>query len=102
MVRLYGQRRLKAFPLIRTTPIDNVFKKSEQLRMTLTEYRKKHGLSLEEFGRRVSKSKGHIHAVEQSNRATAKLALVIERETGGDVSAAFLNTEVAEARRASA
>lgn len=70
--------------------------------MTLTEYRKKHGLSLEEFGRLVGKSKGHIHAVEQNNRATAKLALAIERATDGEVSAAFLNEQIAEAARRAA
>jgi transcriptional regulator with XRE-family HTH domain len=83
-------------------PIDIVFKKPEHIGMTLSEYRKEHGLSLEEFGRLVGKSKGHIHAIEQNNRATAKLALAIERETDGQVSAAFLNSEIAEARKAAA
>lgn len=70
--------------------------------MTLTDYRAKHGLTLEQFAERVGKSKGHIHAVEKDNYATAKLALAIERETQGHVSAAFLNPEIAEARRAAA
>lgn len=70
--------------------------------MTLSEYRKEQGLSLEEFGKLVGKSKGHIHAVETDNYATAKLALLIERVTAGAVSAAFLNPEIAEARRAAA
>lgn len=70
--------------------------------MTLTEYREKHGMTLEQFAVRVNKSKGHIHAVEKENYATAKLALAIERETGGEVSAAFLNPEIAEARKAAA
>jgi DNA-binding XRE family transcriptional regulator len=72
------------------------------MRMTLSEYREKHGLSLEAFAERVGKSKGHIHAVEKENYATAKLALAIERETEGAVDAAFLNPEIAEARRAAA
>lgn len=68
--------------------------------MTLSEYRAKHRLTLEEFGRLVGKSKSHIFAVEQDNYATAKLALAIERATGGEVSAAFLNPEIAQARQA--
>ena len=70
--------------------------------MTLTEYRKKHGLSLEAFGELVGKSKGHIHAIEQNNCATAKLAMAIEKATNGEVNAAFLNSSIAEARRAAA
>jgi transcriptional regulator with XRE-family HTH domain len=70
--------------------------------MTLTDYREKHGLSLEQFGRRVSRSKAQIHSIEKTNRASAKLALAIERETQGAVNAAFLNPEIAEARRQAA
>jgi DNA-binding XRE family transcriptional regulator len=70
--------------------------------MTLTEYREKHELTLEQFGARVGKSKAQIHSVEKDNYATAKLALAIERETGGEVNAAFLNPQVAEARKAAA
>jgi DNA-binding XRE family transcriptional regulator len=70
--------------------------------MTLSEYRQKHGLTLEAFGSLVSKSKAQIHAVEKENYATAKLALAIERETGGLVDAAFLNPEIAQARKVAA
>jgi DNA-binding XRE family transcriptional regulator len=70
--------------------------------MTLTEYRAKHDLTLEQFGELVGKSKAQIHSVEKDNYATAKLALAIERETGGAVDAAFLNPSIAEARRAAA
>lgn len=70
--------------------------------MTLTEYRKKHELTLEQFGELVGKSKAQIHAIEKENYATAKLALAIERETSGAVDAAFLNPEIAEARKAAA
>lgn len=70
--------------------------------MTLSEYRALHGLSLAEFGKLVGKSKGHIHAIEQANCATAKLALAIERVTDGQVSAAFLNSSIAEARKQAA
>jgi DNA-binding XRE family transcriptional regulator len=70
--------------------------------MTLTEYRRKNGLSLEAFGRLVGRSKGHIHAIEKHNSASAKLAMEIERATNGQVNAAFLNVEIAEARKAAA
>lgn len=66
--------------------------------MTLAEYREKNGLSLEAFGKLVDKSKGHIHAIERTGCATAKLALAIERATQGLVSAAELNAEIAEAQ----
>lgn len=68
--------------------------------MTLSDYRTKHGLSLEAFGRLVGRSKSQIHAVEQRNYATAKLANAIERATDGAVSAALINPDIAEARRA--
>lgn len=70
--------------------------------MTLTNYREKHGLTLEQFGALVGKSKAQIHAIEKGNYATAKLALAIERATDGAVDAAFLNPQIAEARRAAA
>lgn len=70
--------------------------------MTLTDYREKHGLSLEQFGILVSKSKAQIHSIEKDNYATAKLALAIERATAGAVNAAFLNPQIAEARKAAA
>ena len=50
----------------------------------------------------LDKSKGHLHEIEKTGRATAKLALAIERQTRGLVDAASLNDEVAEARRAAA
>ena len=70
--------------------------------MTLTEYRKLNSLTLQDLAVRLDKSKGHICGVEQSNRASAKLALAIERETQGLVDAASLNDEIAEARKAAA
>jgi transcriptional regulator with XRE-family HTH domain len=97
---LYETRRYLAFPQIRTVPIDFLFKKSEHVCMTLTDYRMKHGLTLEQFGVLVGKSKAQIHAIEKGNYATAKLALAIEQRTGGEVDAAFLNPQIAQARRA--
>ena len=99
---MYETRRYLAFPEIRTNAIDFEFKKSEHSDMTLTDYREKHGLSLEQFGELVGRSKAQIHAVEKGNYATAKLALAIERATEGAVNAAFLNPEIAEARKAAA
>jgi predicted transcriptional regulator len=68
--------------------------------MTLSEWRSKNGKSLEAVASMLGKSKGHLHAVETSNYATAKLALAIEEMTGGQVDAAFLNPQIAQARRA--
>jgi transcriptional regulator with XRE-family HTH domain len=70
--------------------------------MTLSEWRKKNGLSLDALATQLDKSKGHIHAVEKDNYASARLALDIEKLTCGEVDAAFLNPEIAEARRAAA
>ena len=67
--------------------------------MTLLEWRKEHGLSLEAVASKLDKSKGHLHAVEKDGYATARLALDIELLTSGAVDAASLNPEVAEARR---
>lgn len=70
--------------------------------MTLTEYRKSQGLTLDDLATRLGKSKGHLCGIEQSNRASAKMALAIEHETGGLVDAASLNEEVRQARKAAA
>jgi DNA-binding XRE family transcriptional regulator len=70
--------------------------------MTLTEYRSKHGLSLAQFGVMVGKSKAQIHAIEKTNYATAKLAMAIERATGGCVDAGFLNSDISAARKQAA
>jgi DNA-binding transcriptional regulator YdaS (Cro superfamily) len=70
--------------------------------MTITEYRKARNLSMEQFGALLSRSKGHMSEIERLNRCSAKLALEIERQTAGQVSAASLNDEVAAARRQAA
>lgn len=70
--------------------------------MTLSEWRKQHGLSLEAVASKLGKSKGHLHAVEKDDYATARLALDIEALTNGKVDAASLNPEIAEARKAAA
>jgi transcriptional regulator with XRE-family HTH domain len=70
--------------------------------MTLSEWRKEHGLSLEAVASKLDKSKGHLHAVEKDGYATARLALDIEALTEGHVDAADLNPEVREARKAAA
>lgn len=70
--------------------------------MNIASYREANGLSLEAFGALVGKSKGHIHEVENAMRCSAKLALAIEKATGGQVNAADLNDEIAAARKAAA
>lgn len=54
---------------------------------------------MEAFGARIGRSKGHMSEIERTNRCSPKLALAIERETGGQVDAASLNDEIADARR---
>lgn len=70
--------------------------------MTISEYRKAHGLSGEAFGRLIEKSKGHVSGIEKEGRCSAKVALEIERVTGGAVDAASLNDEIAAARKVAA
>ncbi len=70
--------------------------------MTLTDWRLNQGLSLEALASKLDKSKGHLHAVENNGYATARLALDIETLTNGEVDAASLNPEIAEARKAAA
>jgi transcriptional regulator with XRE-family HTH domain len=70
--------------------------------MTLTEWRKLNGLSLEALAAKLDKSKGHLHAVEKDGYATPRLALDIEQLTDGAVDAGELNPDIAEARRAAA
>lgn len=70
--------------------------------MTFSEWRKASDLSLEAVALKLDKSKGHLHAVEKTGYATARLALEIEKLSGGQVDAADLNPEIAEARKAAA
>lgn len=85
--------------IFRTPPIDIAFGKVERCEMEIiTQYRKEQGLTLEAFAALVGKSKGHMSEVEKTSRCSAKLALEIERVTGGAVSAAVLNGEIAQAR----
>lgn len=69
---------------------------------TLSEWREREGLTLEALAGKLGKSKGHLHAVESDGYATARLALDIEKVTGGEVDAGSLNPEIAEARRKAA
>ncbi len=66
----------------------------------LSRYRKAQGLTLEAFARKLGKTKGHLSIVERDMRCSASLALDIERETGGAISASQLNPDVAMARAA--
>lgn len=70
--------------------------------MTISEFRKANSLTLEALGGLIGKSKGHVYAIEQTGRCSAKVALAIERVTRGAVDAASLNDEIAEARQIAA
>ena len=69
---------------------------------TIKQYRADEGLTLEAFAALVGKSKGHMHEVETTMHCSAKLALAIEAATHGQVNAADLNDEIADARKAAA
>lgn len=66
----------------------------------LIRYRKAKGMSLDVFARKLGKTKGHLSIVERSMNCSAALALEIERETDGAISASQLNPDVAMARAA--
>lgn len=70
--------------------------------MTLSDYRTANGLTLEALAAQLGKSKSHLCEIEKTSKASAKLAMAIERLTGGLVDAATLNDEIADARRAAA
>jgi transcriptional regulator with XRE-family HTH domain len=70
--------------------------------MTITEYRKEHGLTIEDFAARIGRSKGHACDIENAGRCSAKLAMAIEAATNGQVNAASLNDEIAAARKQAA
>ena len=68
--------------------------------MTLREFRKERGLSLEQLGEQIGKSKATLSDIENGGRCTPKLALEIEAHTDGLVNAAALSEEIALARAA--
>ncbi len=70
--------------------------------LTIAEYRTKHGLTLEQFGAMIERSKGHMSEIENAGRCSAKLALEIEKQTAGQIDAATLNEEIAAARKQAA
>lgn len=70
--------------------------------MTVSEFREANSLTLEALAGLIGKSKGHVHAIEQANRCSAKVALALERVSRGAVDAASLNAEIAEARKIAA
>lgn len=71
--------------------------------MTITEYRKSLGLSLEAFAALFHlKSKGQMSEIETANRCSPEVALAIEAHSGGLVDAATINSVVALAREQAA
>lgn len=70
--------------------------------MTVAEYRKHLGLSLEQFAALFQKSKGYFSAIENDNACPPELALDIEKHSGGLVNAADLNGVIADARKTAA
>lgn len=75
----------------------------EQLIMTIAEYRKHLGLTLDDFGALFGlSSKGYVSDVERRNKCPTKLALAIEAHSNGLVNAADLSKDVAAVRKAAA
>lgn len=65
-------------------------------RMDITALRKELGLSQEAFAPRVGlKSKGHVSTLERTGVASVRVALQIERLSGGRIKAADLNPDIA-------
>lgn len=68
----------------------------ELYRMDITSLRKELGLSQEAFAARVGlKSKGHVSDLERSGGTSVRVALEIERLSGGRIPAGSLSTDVA-------
>lgn len=57
---------------------------------------------MEAFGALIGRSKSHMSEIERTNSCSAKLALEIERQTGGEVNAASLNEDIFAARKQAA
>jgi DNA-binding XRE family transcriptional regulator len=63
---------------------------------TITELRAELGLTLEAFAERVGlSSKGYASELERGGRCSVKVALEIEKLSGGRIPAASLNPDVA-------
>lgn len=63
--------------------------------MTITDLRRKLGLSQEEFAKALGlTSKSHVSVMESTGRCSVRIALEIERLSQGEIPAATLNTDV--------
>lgn len=79
----------------------NMFGMCKLLRMDITALRKELGLSQEAFAARVGlKSKGHLSQIERGEQTpSVRVALEIERLSGGRIKAASLSADVALVER---
>lgn len=72
----------------------------ELLGMEITALRKELGLSQEAFAVRVGlKSKGHVSTLERTGAASLRVAIEIDKLSGGRIPAASLNPDVALVQR---
>ena len=72
-----------------------MFAMCEQDNMTIAELRAELGLSLQAFADMLGlQSKSYAHDIERSNRCSVKMALELERLSGGRIVAATLNTDI--------
>ena len=71
--------------------------------MTLNEYLKREGLTLETFGERIGVTKGRLSQLNNGpGDWPPDLALNVEEKTGGEIDAAELSPIIARARTAAA
>lgn len=70
--------------------------------LTVAALRAELKLTLADFGERLGLSKSQTHEVEQSNRASVRVAVAIEELSGGRIDAAALNDDVKLSRHGEA
>jgi hypothetical protein len=100
MFRLCEKCRRKSFPDVRTKLLASEFVMCERSEMAkrkaLLDWRASKGLSLEQAAAQFGlSSKGYLSEIERGARCSVAVALKIEQETGGVISAASLNPDVA-------
>lgn len=70
--------------------------------LTIAALRTELTLTLQELGERIGLSKSQMHEVEQSNRASVRVAVALEELSGGRIDAAGLNEDVRLSRHGAA
>lgn len=101
MFRLCEKASSKSFPNVRTNPLALLFGMCEHSGMDepkspLRLWREEKSLTLDEAAAKFGlSSKGYLSEIENGGRCSVAVALKIEMETGGVISAGSLNPDVA-------